>query len=77
MTATTLAVSLGKSAERSDPGALLTWAMSAFTTGQCVINESWGCVISQMCTDNVMTTTWRPLHLPCNIWYTINPSPSG
>ena len=44
---------------------------------QCIIAENWGCVIQQMCTDDVMVTAWRPLYLPCNVWYTINPSPSG
>ena len=75
MIATALVASLGgKSPERSDPDYtfqnFVTWA-------QCVIDQSWGCIIQQMCTDGVMTTTWRPFHFPCNIWYTINPSPSG
>ena len=51
--------------------------MSTYNLVQCIIAENWGCVIQQMCTDDVMVTAWRPLYLPCNVWYTINPSPSG
>ena len=48
----------------------LTWA-------EAVLGQNWGVIIAQMCTDNVMTSNLRPLHYPCNIWYTLNPSPSG
>ena len=76
MIATALGASLGvgKSADRSDPD----YTFDNFIAwGNCLINQSWGCVIGQMCTNGVMTTAWRPLYLPCNVWYTINPSPSG
>ena len=59
---------------RSDDGYSIT---SPFTLAQCIVTQNWGCIIAQMCTDDVLATAWRPLYLPCNVWYTINPSPSG
>ena len=75
---TSLAASLVRNPEdkevRSDNAYTI---MSTYNLVQCIIAENWGCVIQQMCTDDVMVTAWRPLYLPCNVWYTINPSPSG
>ena len=75
---TSLAASLVRDSEdkevRSDDAYTIE---STWNLVQCIIAENWGCVIQQMCTDDVMVTAWRPLYLPCNVWYTINPSPSG
>ena len=81
MIATALAASLngtGTTAAGKEERADDDYSFMGFVTlARCVVQRSWGCIIQQLCTDGVLTTAWRPLFLPCNVWYTINPSPAG